>query len=284
MKRIAIVTGASSGLGKEFAKQISGFCDLDEIWIIARRKEKLDELAKEINSSKNFDIVKPIQLDLSKRENLYQFQKLLQEESLKLHSIESKLEVAILINNAGFGTYGPFEETPLEKEIEMVDLNCTAITALCGYAIPYMNKGGLIINTASLAAVLPLGNFAVYGATKSFVLSLSIALKAELKDKGIKVCALCPGPVSTEFANVASNGAREEVKHGLDAVKVVAHCLKNALNDKGMAIMAFKWKFKAFASRFVDRYFGARFMYKFCKRPYKHEEKTEETVDLSDFI
>ena len=90
MKRIAIVTGASSGLGKEFAKQISGFCDLDEIWIIARRKEKLDELAKEINSSKNFDIVKPIQLDLSKKENLYEFQKLLQEESLKLHSIESK--------------------------------------------------------------------------------------------------------------------------------------------------------------------------------------------------
>ena len=82
----------------------------------------------------------------------------------------------------------------------------------------------------------------------------------------------------------ASNGAREEVKNGLDAGKVVAHCLKKALNDKGMAIMAFKWKFKAFASRFVGRYFGARFMYKYCKRPYKHEEKTEETVDLSDFI
>ena len=146
MKRIAIVTGASSGLGKEFAKQISGFCDLDEIWIIARRKEKLDELAKEINSSKNFDIVKPIQLDLSKKENLYEFQKLLQEESLKLHSIESKLEVAILINNAGFGTYGPFEETPLEKEIEMVDLNCTALTALCGYAI------GAVVLPDSLAA------------------------------------------------------------------------------------------------------------------------------------
>ena len=91
-----------------------------------------------------------------------------------------------------------------------------------------------------------------------------------LKDKGIKVCALCPGPVSTEFANVASNGAREKVKHGLPADKVVKHCLKKATKGKTIVLYAFKWKFAAFGSRFVGKNLVAWYTYKFCKRPCKY--------------
>ncbi|MCF0242057.1 MAG: SDR family NAD(P)-dependent oxidoreductase [Treponema sp.] len=269
MKKIAVITGASSGMGKEFAKQIAALSEEDEIWIIARREEKLKELAEEINSKNHFNIIRPLPMDISGKEGVCSFKRFLDEENSKLTLIESGIQITKLINNAGFGTYGPFEETPFEREMEMTDLNCTSLAGLTGVCLPYMIKDSLLINTASLASFLPLGEFAVYGATKSYVLSFTMALAAELKDKGIKVCALCPGPVSTEFANVASGGVREKVKNGLPADKVVAHCLKKANKGKHIAIYSFKWKFKAAASRFVGRYFGARFTFKYCKRPHR---------------
>jgi short-subunit dehydrogenase len=131
-----------------------------------------------------------------------------------------------------------------------------------------MDKFSRIINTASLASYMPLGNFAVYGACKAFVLSFTVALAAELKEKGIRVTALCPGPVSTEFANVASNGVRKKVRHGLSAEKTVAHCLKKSRRGKLYSVMALKWKVQAYGSRFVGRYAVARFTYKFVKRPH----------------
>ena len=279
MKNIAIITGASSGMGKEFAEHISkktftekflskGREALDEIWIIARREDKLLEIAEKINSENHFNIVRPVPLDISGKEGVLAFKKIIDAETEKLSKIESSLNISILINNAGFGTYGPFEETPFEREMEMTDLNCTTLVGFTGVCLPYMKKGGIIINTGSLASFLPLGEFAVYGATKSYVLSFSVALAAELKSRGITVTAMCPGPVSTDFANVASGGARPKVKHGLDAGKVVAHCLKKALKGKRIAIYAFKWKFKKAASRFVPRYLGAWFTFKYCKRPH----------------
>ena len=270
MKKIAIITGASSGLGKEFALQISQTKPLDEIWLIARRKNNLEEIAtsiKKICLEKNFNtnlIPKIIELDISGKEGSKKFAEILHQENTE------ETTISILVNNAGFGTYGTFEETPVEKEIEMIELNCSSLTGICGYALPYMKKDSILINTASLASFMPLGNFAVYAATKSYVLSFSIALAAELKHKGIKVCALCPGPVSTEFANVASNGAREKVKHGLPADKVVKHCLKKAYKGKRIILYALKWKFAATASSFVGRNLVAWFTYKFNKRPCKH--------------
>ena len=141
---------------------------------------------------------------------------------------------------------------------------------MCGLAIPFMNEKSTIINVASLAAFLPLGNFAVYAATKSYVLSFSVALAAELKDKGIHVLAMCPGSVSTEFANVASNGIRKEVKGGIAPQKVVEHCLKQAFKGKKTSLYRFKWRFTAFLSRFVGRFFVADFTYKYHKRPYDY--------------
>lgn len=286
--KITIITGSSSGMGKEFALQLSKKFQNEkksgekrQLWLFARNESALSLLKNEIENQKNADnendflSVKIFAVDLEGRNGIKSFDSILENEKKVFDSNNSSNEVfsiEYLINNAGFGVYGPFEENPIEKNLSMIDLNCTTVTGLCYSSLPYLKKGSTIINVASLASFLPLGNFSVYGATKSFVLSFTIALAAELKEKGIKVCALCPGPVSTNFANVASNGAREKVRHGLPADKVVEHCLKKAENGKHIILYAAKWKFKAFMSSFVPRFSGAEFTYKFCKRPYKHNK------------
>jgi len=269
MKRLAIITGASSGMGKEFARQISARADTDELWLLARRGDKLEELAKELSHADR-PVPRPVCIDISGRSGIARFAALLEAEKAA-DSAYGGVCVRILVNDAGFGTYGSFVQTSLERELDMIDLNCMALTGICGKTLPYMDRGSVLVNVASLASFLPLGNFAVYGATKSYVLSFTTALAAEISASGIRVCALCPGPVSTEFANVASNGARKTVLHGLMPDKVVRHCLKKAYRGNHIAIMAFKWKFKAFASRFVGRYAGAWFTYTYCKRPSNSE-------------
>lgn len=280
MKRIAIITGASSGMGTEFAKELFlnsenyKFGKFDEIWILARRSDRLKNLkydlekAAENNCSKEYPEITAIEIDLSGTKGVTAFNAIL-KTTKKVESKNGGFEIGLLVNNAGFGTYGEFTETPLDKELEMIDTNCSTLTGLCGLAIPFMNEKSTIINVASLAAFLPLGNFAVYAATKSYVLSFSVALAAELKDKGIHVLAMCPGSVSTEFANVASNGARKEVLHGYPADKTVKHALKCASNKKHIALWAHKWKITAFFSRFIGRFFGARFTFIHNKRPYR---------------
>lgn len=287
MKNIAIITGASSGLGKEFTKQVSTSSEYDEIWIIARREENLKAIADEINPTKNFNIIRPVKMDISGKDGVATFKQYLDEEHEKLVRIESGIQIGLLINNAGFGTYGPFAETSVNRQMDMIELNCVTVTGICGAVLPYLKKGSVVINTASLAGFMPLGNFAVYAATKSYVLSYSITLAAELKDKGIKVCALCPGSVSTEFANVASNGARKEVKGGYPPQKVVKKCLRHAFKGKKMSLSQPKWKITAFMSRFVGRYLVARYTYKFNKRPHNPDEdmiKKDEEISVSDFM
>ncbi|MCR4947532.1 MAG: SDR family NAD(P)-dependent oxidoreductase [Treponema sp.] len=284
MKNIAIITGASSGMGKEFALQVAQKYDFDEIWIVARRLEKLEKLSEDINKTKHFNIVKPVALDLGSMNGISKLEKLLIQENKKLAKVESGITIGLLINNAGYGSYGPFEETSVEVETQMVQLNCTSLTGLCGIALPFMKKGSVIINTASLAAYMPLGNFAVYAATKAYVLSFSTALAAELKDKGIKVHALCPGSVSTEFANVASNGARPEVKGGIAPEGVVAQCLDRAFKGKMTSLYRLKWKCLAFMSHFVSGKIVARFTYKYNKRPRKPDESQQEKeISLEEF-
>ncbi|MBO4480365.1 MAG: SDR family NAD(P)-dependent oxidoreductase [Alphaproteobacteria bacterium] len=265
MKRIIIITGASSGMGAEFARQVytqhKNTTTQTEMWLIAREDDKLRDFATTL-TGKNI-LVRTFAFDLRGSVGAEHVNNLLNTESKN-----GKFVVDLLINNAGFGTYGPFAETDPAREMSMVELNCTALTGICGFVLPYMQRGGHIINVASLAAFLPLGNFAVYAATKSYVLSFSMALAAELKERGISVCALCPGSVSTNFANVASNGKRREVLHGRDPRKVVAHCLRASQRNKKIALWATKWKVTAFLSRFVGRYIGARFTYLFNKRPH----------------
>lgn len=273
MKKIIIVTGASSGMGFWFAKLLARESSefekfsSDELWIIARRKERLEELKSQIEKESSlkktkFPEVKVFPIDISGIQGALKIKELLKNEEQK-----GSFNISVLVNNAGFGTYGEFAETDTMREMEMIDLDCTSLTGITGFSLPYMQSGSRIINVASLASFLPLGNFAVYGACKSYVLSFSVALAAELKHKGIKVTALCPGPVSTEFSNVASKGARKNVRHGLSPEKTVMDAIKSSRKGKLYSMRFFKWKFKAAASRFIGRYLGAWTTYKFCKRP-----------------
>jgi short-subunit dehydrogenase len=265
MKRIIIVTGASSGLGLEFARQLSRERDAAEIWLLARRKDKLELLAADIEAhGMGHPIPKAFAFNLAGAAGVRHFQDLLKKERES-----GEFVIDALVNNAGFGTYGTFQETALERELEMIDLNAYALTGLCHAAVPLMAPGSILVNVASLASYIPLGNFAVYGATKAYVLNFTVALAAELADAGILVSAVCPGPVDTEFANVASNGARERVIDGKRPEDVVAHCLRGIRKGKHVIVMAPKWKFKAFMSRFIGRYFFARYTYIHEKRPHR---------------
>ncbi len=263
MKRVVVVTGASTGMGAEFAKQLAESRKVDEIWIIARRKNMLEQLAKEL-ATKTSAAIKIIAEPICGTTAYQQFSGLFGQDDLVIDT---------LVNNAGFGTYGPFAETPVQPQLDMIDLNVNALTGICASALPHLKEGSRVINVASLAAYAPLGNFAVYAATKSFVLSFTTALAAELADKGIKVMAVCPGPVATEFAKVASNGARQEVTGGKPADKVVRHALKKLDKGNKVAIMALKWKLKAFLSRFISQYSFARHTYLHEKRPYNHPQQ-----------
>ncbi len=285
MKHIAIVTGASSGMGAEFARQLTTEGRADELWIVARRIDRLQALADELKADRKIK-VRVIPEDISGSKGYERFHQLFMREKI-MTARDGGFIVDTLVNNAGFGTYGPFVETPVERQLDMIDVNITALTGLCGAVLPYIRAGCRIINVASLAAYIPLGNFAVYAATKAYVLSFTTALAAELADTGIHVLAMCPGPVATEFSKVASNGARQEVLHGTDPSLVVAHALRAATKGKKTALLLPKWKFKAFMSRFVGRYFFARYTYRYEKRPYAPEITTPEnkgagTAPLSD--
>lgn len=267
MKRVIIVTGASSGLGREFALQLARTRPCDEVWLMARRQDKLNELSAELGSVCGDDktlVVRSMPIDLSGMQGVARF-----SQALAAQASDSPegLVIDTLVNNAGFGTYGPFADTDLERQLEMINLNVVSLTGICHAALPFLAKGSRIVNVASLAGFIPLGNFAVYAASKAYVLSFSVALAAELADLQVFVSTLCPGPVDTEFALVASNGAREHVVDGKSPQAVVRHCLRCIDKGTRIAVMAPKWRFKAFMSRFVGRYYFARHTWLHDKRP-----------------
>ena len=175
--------------------------------------------------------------------------------------------VRILVNNAGYGTYGDFDHVRLERQLGQVDLNCRSLTESCGAFSPMLDRGSVVINVSSLAAFAPLGGFAVYAASKAYALSLSVALAAEWKRRGVKVCALCPGPVATEFALVASAGARAEVRHGWSAERTAALCLRDAGRGRQISMPRPLWRFRRFAGWLFGPELSAAFAYRFMKRP-----------------
>jgi len=187
---IILVTGASAGMGMEFVKQVDlRFPKVDEIWLVARRKERLQELA---NSCKHKCRV--IDLDLTEDDSFIILESLLEQENA---------QIRLLINNAGFGVIGTFSKLKRRELTDMVRLNAEALTAINSVCIPFMKKNSRIILIASSAAFMPQPSFAVYAATKSFVLSLAYALSEELRKEKIYVTAVCPGPVNTEFFDIA---------------------------------------------------------------------------------
>lgn len=187
--RIAVITGASAGIGREFVYAVDRQESFDEIWVIARRKERLEELR---GACKN--PIRPISLDLSSIENVDEYKALLEKE---------QPEIAILVNAAGCGVFGPFAEKDLKKQLGSAQLNALSLTAMCHVSLPYMRAGSSIINMGSNSAWQPVPYQAVYGASKSYVLSFSRALGRELRSDGVHVMCVCPGWIKTEFQQVA---------------------------------------------------------------------------------
>ena len=185
---IAIITGASSGLGKEFLKQTDSY-NFDEIWVIARQKEKLEALRDIVHT--NLKII-PLDLSLNSSFKIY-------EEELK----KEKPNVKLLINCAGFGKFGNYSEIPLEDSLKMIDLNCKALVSMTEKTLPFMNEFSKILQICSSSSFQPLPFANVYASTKAFVLSYSRALNYELKERRILVTAVCPGWVRTNFFETA---------------------------------------------------------------------------------
>lgn len=218
---VAVITGASAGLGVEFARQLAA--KGQRLVLVARRKERLDELAAELGNARavEMDLGQPgaaarLLADLAKH-----------EESVEL-----------LVNNAGFGLAGRFAELDGDRQREMIDLNCGALTELAHAVLPGMiaRKSGGILNVASTAAFQPGPGMAVYFATKAMVLSFSEALHDEAKANGVKVSCLCPGPTRTEFRSVSGFDPKGKLsKISADSAPVVAAGLKGL--DRNQAVV-----------------------------------------------
>ena len=187
--KIAIVTGASSGMGKQFVLQLANYVEVDEIWAVARRTDALEQLKEE-----SVVPVRPVSLDLCKEESFKTFGALLETE---------QPDVKLLVNAAGFGKFGASLKIPVEDELRMIDLNCKALVAMTRICLPYMRKGSHVLQLDSLSAFQPVPYITTYGATKAFVLSYTRALNQELKASGIRMMAMNPGWVKTEFFNHA---------------------------------------------------------------------------------
>ena len=218
--KIAIVTGASSGMGREFVRQLHGYLQPDEIWAIARRQSALEALQKETSIP-----VRPIVLDLSEKTAFDALSGLLSQE---------QPEVELLVNAAGFGKFGDFGAIPMKDDLGMIDLNCRALVAMTRICLPYMHRGSHILQLDSLSAFQPVPYITTYGATKAFVLSYTRACNAELKPRGIRMMAMNPAWVKTEFFNHAfqTNSKVQYFNYVYEAKDVVATGLKDLYKSK----------------------------------------------------
>ena len=218
--KIAIVTGASSGMGREFVRQMHNYIQPDMIWAVARREAALQELASETSIP-----VRPIVLDLGKDESFREFAALLEAE---------KPEVELLVNAAGFGKFGDLEAIPMEDDLAMIDLNCKALVAMTRITLPYLHRGSRVLQLDSLSAFQPVPYITTYGATKAFVLSYTRAVNAELKPRGIRMMAMNPAWVKTEFFNHAfqTNNRVQYFNYVYGAKDVVATGLHDLYKTK----------------------------------------------------
>ena len=242
--RTAVVTGASSGMGREFARQLGHFYkNLDEIWVIARRRDRLEALKDELSTP-----VRIFTCDLVKKKSLNEYRSALEELNP---------DVRMLVNAAGFGKAGTFADILARREkdqTDMVELNCTALTRMIQTTLPYLGAGSRIINLASAAAFCPQPEFAVYAASKAYVLSLSRSLGAELAQSGIGVTAVCPRPVDTEFFEVCGTGNNPFKKLVMaDARKVVRQALLDSRKKKPVSVFGIPMKASRLAAKLLPQ-------------------------------
>ena len=234
MKKICVITGASSGIGKEFFTEIAGdkSFNFDEYWVIARNASRLEEL-KALTSTP----VKVVPLDLSKESSFEEYRRLLEEE---------KPRISLLVNCSGYGKFESTVKVGYEVSMNMIDLNAKATAALDIISLDHMKEGDGIINIASVAGYQPIPYINVYGATKAFVLNFTRALGREVKHKGIKVMAVCPFWTKTEFFDRAIKPDTDAVVKKYVAMYEPEQIVKRALSDykKGKSVSLFGFKTK----------------------------------------
>ena len=223
---IAIITGASSGIGSEFARQLKAMAGIDEFWFIARRADRMEALRDELSVK-----AKIITADLSVPEGI---------ETVRAALAEGKPSVRFLVNAAGFGNFGSFDQIPESDIVKMIDLNDKALVLITHITIPYMERGGRIIELGSGSCFTPLPNFNVYAASKSFVLHYTKALNYEIKKYGLRATCFCPGWVETEFLGKATARPTvtmpKQMKPLLKCEDVVKRCVKASIKGKTMCV------------------------------------------------
>ena len=223
---IAIITGASSGIGREFAKQLKEDWGVREFWFVARRLERMEELREELGVE-----AKIIPADLTCDEGV---------EAVKEALTIEKPSVKYLVNAAGFGNFGSFDQLPESDIVKMIDLNVKALVRITHMCIPYMEKGGRIVELGSGSCFTPLPYFNVYASSKSFVLHYTKALNFEIKKYGLRATCFCPGWVHTEFLGKATAPDNvsypKSTKPLLKCEKVVRGCLKAVKRGRAMYV------------------------------------------------
>lgn len=245
---LILITGASSGIGRDMARYLSG--KGHKLVLVARGRDRLEKLASELGDCEI------IETDLSIKENCIKLY-----ESLKDRNID------VLINNAGFGVFGSFTETPLERELDLIKTNITAVHILTKLFLKDFSakNNGYILNVASIAGFFPGPLLSSYYASKAYVLRLTLALNEEMrrKHKNVHLSALCPGPVKTEFDDVA--GVRFSIK-GLSSEYVAKYASDKMFAGKTVIVPGFMTKAAVFFRHFVSEKFLAKITYNMQKR------------------
>ncbi len=237
-KRIAVITGASSGMGREFVLALDKQEAYDELWLIARRLEKLEALAGQTRAA-----VRPIALDLGSQTDIDRYRRMLADENP---------DVRVLVNAAGFGKFRAFTELSLEDQLAMIDLNDKALVSMTYITLPYMQKGSCIYQLGSLSSFQPVPYINVYGASKAFVLSFSRALNKEMQKmgRGIRVMAVCPGWVRTEFFDHAvEDDTITYYNRYYNADEVIQRALRDMKKGKDVSICGFPVRTQVWATK-----------------------------------
>ena len=237
--KIAIITGASSGMGREFVKRLAAIHSYDEIWVIARRRERLEELSGQVDAK-----IRAIPLDLTKSESFEELKNLLEAE---------KPEVKTLVNASGFGVFEKFENIPLSQQLDMIDLNDKALVAVTYIVLPYLKSGSEVYQIGSLSSFQPVPYIATYGASKAFVLSFTRAVNAEYKKSGIKMMAVCPGWVKTAFFDTAvvDDSVITYYNQFFTAAEVVTRAIKDMRRGKDVSVVGPMIRLQVFATKLL---------------------------------
>lgn len=232
VKKIALVTGASGGLGREFVKIFVSRDTIEEVWAVARNKQKLQELQEEFG-----DKIRIFAMDLSDRDRLAELAGRLKEE---------EINIVYLVNNAGYAKFCSYDDLSVEESLNMIDVNINAVVALGLYCIPHMQKGSHMINIASQASFQPLPYQNIYSSTKAFVRNYTRALHVELQDKGITATAVCPGWIQTGLYDRGLIGAKKATSrfYGMvQPVDVAQKAIRDADKGKDISIYSLYVKF-----------------------------------------